>query len=311
MNVASKTGATVIPLTGYLVVLLVCLLWGGSIPFIRVSEGGLPPLVLATGRIALATLLVLVYTRLTGEPVLLPRASFWHGVLLGLLFGGTMLFLYLGLVFTNAARGTIFYSTKPFWVAIGAHFLVNDRLTPLKVAGLLVALAGVYFAFLGPSLSGPGADLGNVMEIAAAFFFSTTAIYTKWLSQKEKLNHYQTLFPMMLFAIPVLAVATLIFEWGQPMHADFIDLVGFGYQSIGAQFLAYILWFWLIYRYPVSQVASFTFLVPLVGVLLSALFLGERIPDTLWLGLALVGSGIILVNLPGRAYPPVTKQPSK
>ena len=311
MNPASKTGSTAIPLTGYLVVLLVCLLWGGSIPFIRVTEGGLPPLFLATGRIALATLLVLIYTRLTGEPVLLPRAYFWHGVLLGLLFGATMLFLYLGLVFTNAAQGTIFYSTKPFWVAIGAHFLVNDRLTPLKVAGLLVALAGVYFAFLGPSLAAPGADLGNVMEIAAAFFFSTTAIYTKWLSQREKLNHFQTLFPMMLFAIPVLVAATLFFEWGHPVHADFIDLLGFAYQSVGAQFLAYILWFWLIYRYPVSQVASFTFLVPLVGVLLSALFLGERIPDTLWLGLALVGSGIILVNLPGRAYPPVTKQPPR
>ena len=106
-------------------------------------------------------------------------------------------------------------------------------------------------------------------------------------------------------------MATLFFEWGHPVHADFIDLVGFAYQSVGAQFLAYILWFWLIYRYPVSQVASFTFLVPLVGVLLSALFLGERIPDTLWLGLALVGSGIILVNLPGRAYPPVTKRPPR
>jgi drug/metabolite transporter (DMT)-like permease len=108
-------------------------------------------------------------------------------------------------------------------------------------------------------LSGIGRDHGGFP------CFSPTALYTKWLSQREKLNHYQTLFPMMLFAISVLAGATLIFEWGHPMRADFIDLVGFGYQSIGAQFLAYILWFWLISRYPVSQVASFTFLVPLVG----------------------------------------------
>ena len=300
MSASTKPGIAFIPFTGYLVVLLVCLLWGGSIPFIRVSEGGLPPLLLATGRVALATFLLWLYTRLIREPVLLPRAYFWHGVILGILFGFTMLFLYLGLVFTNAARGTIFYSTKPFWVAVGAHFLVSDRLTPMKIAGLIVALAGVYFAFLGPGLSASGTDLGNLMETAAALFFSATAIYTKWLSMREKLSHYQTLFPMMLFAIPILLVSTLIFEWGHPINLNVIDLLGFAYQSLGAQFLAYILWFWLIYRYPVSQVASFTFLVPLVGVILSALFLGERTPDTLWLGLALVAAGIVLVNWPKR-----------
>jgi drug/metabolite transporter (DMT)-like permease len=300
MSASKETSGAFMPLTGFWVVLLVCLLWGGSIPFIRVSEGDLPPLLLATGRVALATLLLWVYTQLTREQVFLPKAYFWHGVVLGILFGFTMLFLYLGLVFTSAARGTIFYSTKPFWVALGAHFLVSDRLTPRKIAGLLVALAGVYFAFLGPSHSSPAPDIGNLMEIAAALFFSSTAIFTKWISNREKLNHYQTLFPMMLFSIPLLLIFTLIFEWGYPIKFNLIDLLGFSYQSVGAQFLAYILWFWLIYRYPVSQVASFTFLVPVVGVILSALFLGEPTPDTLWLGLALVAAGIVLVNWPRR-----------
>ncbi|MFW6112744.1 MAG: DMT family transporter [Thermodesulfobacteriota bacterium] len=210
MNPINKSGATSLTLTGFLVVLAVCLLWGGSIPTIKVSEHGIPPLVTATGRIALATLLLFLYARVIKEPVMLPRHDFWHGVLLGVFFGFTMLFLYMGLVFTNAARGTIFYSTKPFWVAVGA----------------------------------------------------------------------------------------LIFEWSHPLKFYLEDLLAFGYQSLGAQFVAYIMWFWLIHRYPVSQVASFTFLVPLVGVILSAVFLGDPTPPALWLGLALVGAGIILVNWP-------------
>jgi drug/metabolite transporter (DMT)-like permease len=298
MSANKETSGASLPLMGFLVVLLVCLLWGGSIPFIRVSEGGLPPLLMATGRMVLATFLLWVYTRFLKEPVFLPRPYFWHGVILGILFGLTMLFLYLGLVLTNAARGTIFYSTKPFWVAIGAHFLVSERLSLRKIAGLLVALAGVYFAFLGPSVSAPAPDTGNLMEIVAALFFSSTALLTKWLSNREKLNHYQTLFTMMLFSIPLLFIFSMIFEWGYPIKPNAIDLLGFGYQSLGTQFVAYILWFWLIHRYSVSQVASFTFLVPLVGVILSALFLGERTPDTLWLGLALVGAGIVMVNWP-------------
>jgi len=288
-------------LTGFLVLLAVCLLWGGAIPAIKVSEHGIPPLVDATGRIVLATLLLFIYSRIVSEPVMLPRRMLRHGLCLGILFGFTMLFLYLGLVFTDAARGTIFYSTKPFWVAMGAHFLINqDRLNLFKLAGLLLALLGVYLTFWSPAAAGLETDWGNLMEIAAALFFSATALYTKWLSNKETLGHYQTLFPMMLFSIPVLLLATLVFERNQPVSFSTIDILAFGYQGLGAQLLAYMMWFWLIHNYPVSQVASFTFLVPLIGVILSTIFLGDPAPATLWLGLALVATGIILVNWPGK-----------
>jgi drug/metabolite transporter (DMT)-like permease len=301
MSPPPNPSSNTIPLSGYAVLLLVCLLWGGSIPFIRLSEGGIPPLLMATARVALASFLLWVYARFSKEPVMLPRAFFWHGVLLGVFFGLTMLFLYLGLVFTSADRGTVFYSTKPFWVAIGAHFLVGENLSPVKIAGLVIALAGVYFAFLGPSVSAPSPDMGNIMEIVAALFFSATALYTKWMSAREKFNSYQTLFPMMLFSLPLLLLSSLLWERGQPLALHLMDLVAFGYQTIGAQFLAYVLWFWLIYRYPVGQLASFTFLNPLVGVILSTYLLGEHPPETLWLGLLLVAAGIVLVNWPQRA----------
>jgi drug/metabolite transporter (DMT)-like permease len=135
----------------------------------------------------------------------------------------------------------------------------------------------------------------------AALFFSATALYTKWMSAREKFNSYQTLFPMMLFSLPLLLLSSLLWERGQPLALHLMDLVAFGYQTIGAQFLAYVLWFWLIYRYPVGQLASFTFLNPLVGVILSTYLLGEHPPETLWLGLLLVAAGIVLVNWPQRA----------
>jgi drug/metabolite transporter (DMT)-like permease len=301
MSPADKTNVASLTLTGFLVVLLTCLLWGGSIPTIKVSEYGFPPLFMATGRIMVATLLLWCYGLLIREPVMIPRGHYWHGAALGFVFGLTMIFLYLGLVFTNAARGTIFYSTKPFWVAVGAHFLMaDDRLNLTKIAGLSLALFGVYLTFWTPGAPGLERDWGNVMEIGAALFFSVTALYTKWLSNRERLNHFQTLFAMMLFSIPILAGTALFMEWGYPVKLSLKDLLAFGYQSVGAQFLAYVLWFWLIYRFPVSQVASFTFLVPLVGVILSAVFLGEPTPTSLWFGLALVTGGIILVNWPGK-----------
>lgn len=301
MSPVHKKCVDSLTLGGFLIVFLTCLLWGGSIPTIKLSEFGFPPLFMATGRIAVATLLLWCYGRLIREPEMLPKGHFWHGAALGILFGLTMTFLYLGLVFTNAARGTIFYSTKPFWVAVGAHFLMaDDRLNAIKVAGLSLALFGVYLTFWSPGTVGLETDWGNVMEIGAALFFSATALYTKWLSVREKLNHFQTLFAMMFYSLPILAVTALFLERGYPIKFSLKDLLAFLYQSLGAQFLAYVLWFWLIYRFPVSQVASFTFLVPLVGVILSAVFLGEPTPPSLWLGLALVTAGIILVNWPAK-----------
>jgi drug/metabolite transporter (DMT)-like permease len=296
-----STSATTasLDLRGVLLIILVCVLWGGSIPTIAMSEHGMPPLFAATGRVVVATLLLWLYGRLSRQPVVVPREHRLHGVILGVLFSLTMIALYQGLVFTDAARGTIFYSVKPFWVALGAHVLISDeRLNGVKVMGLLVALFGIYLTFWAPGATGLQADIGNLMEIAAALFFSATVLYTKWLSRRGEVNHLQTLFSMMLFSIPVLGVAALFLEWGYPVSFASEDLLAFVYQSLGAQFLAYVIWFWLIHRYAVSQVASFTFLVPLVGVSLGHTLLGNTTPPSLWLGLALVMAGIVLINWP-------------
>ncbi len=63
--------------------------------------------------------------------------------------------------------------------------------------------------------------------------------------------------------------------------------------------MSYLVWFWLIHRYQVSKLASFTFLTPLFGVIASGVFLNESLTTFLWIGLALVAAGIYLVNRPG------------
>jgi drug/metabolite transporter (DMT)-like permease len=230
-----------------------------------------------------------------------PRKDWWHGAALGFVFGLTMIFLFLGLVFTNAARGTIFYSTKPFWVALGAHFFMpDDRLKPFKVAGLGLALFGIYLTFWTPGAAGLEKDWEECHGNLGRPVFLRHRLVYQMAGPTGKAHPFQTLFAMMLFSIPILTAMALFMERDYPVRFSLIDLLAFGYQSLGAQFLAYILWFWLIYRFPVSQVASFTFLVPLVGVILSSIFLREPTPPSLWLGLALVTTGIVLVNWPKR-----------
>jgi lipopolysaccharide/colanic/teichoic acid biosynthesis glycosyltransferase len=71
--------------------------------------------------------------------------------MVGLLFGLEFACLYLGLLYTDAARSVLFVYLSPFIVAVGAHlFLRGDRLTLFKILGLVLAFAGILLVLLSP-----------------------------------------------------------------------------------------------------------------------------------------------------------------
>lgn len=78
-------------------------------------------------------------------------------------------------------------------------------------------------------------------------------------------------------------------------------LLSLAYQIVWVAFITYIVWFWLMTRYPASGVSAFTFLTPLFGMLAGGLILAEPITLSLALAMTLVGTGIYLVNRAPRA----------
>jgi drug/metabolite transporter (DMT)-like permease len=65
--------------------------------------------------------------------------------------------------------------------------------------------------------------------------------------------------------------------------------------------VTYLIWFWLVSRYPPARLSVLSFLSPVFGVAFGHWFLGEALTGSLILSLLLVTSGIILVNRPARA----------
>jgi drug/metabolite transporter (DMT)-like permease len=282
---------------------LLCFLWGGNLVSIKISNQGIPPIMGALIRSAAASVLLLAYARGRHEAAFMPKGDIRHGAVIGLLFGLEFLFLYWGLDFTNVSRGTIFLYVHPFWVALGAHFLLpDDRLTVLKGGGLILAFAGLIMVFGSRSATlSPQFWIGDMMTLAAAFFWAATTVYIKKVVVIRDVTHYQTLFAQLFFSVPVLFAGWLIFELKAPFSPNGLVLGAIGYQCAVVAFFSYLLWFWLIHRFPVSRLTAFTFFAPLFGVILSGLILKEAIPLMLWLGLVLVGTGIYLVNRPPTA----------
>ncbi len=269
---------------------------------IKFSNAGIPPMVAATFRSAVAALCLWVFASRRGKSVWLARQDLRYGFIIGLLFGLDFLFLYWGTVFTVASRAIIFLYSHSIWAALGAHFfLKDDRLTPFKTAGLVLAFGGVILVFgVRPAGLPRLYWLGDLMEVAAALFWAATTVYIKKAAAVRPIDHYQTLFSQLLFSLPVLVLGWLLLDLGKPLVLTPPVLAALTYQCLLVAFFSYVLWFWMIHTYPVTRLAAFIFLAPLFGVLLGGIFMGDPLPVQLWVGLGCVGGGIYLVNKPQK-----------
>ncbi|MEW6348712.1 MAG: DMT family transporter [Thermodesulfobacteriota bacterium] len=291
-----------IPLSGALLLGLICVLWGLNLVSIKVSNQDIPPIFAAAVRSAGASFFLYLYARYKGEQVFLDRADWKHGLVLGALFGVEFLVLYWGPSFTDASRAIIFLYTQPMFVALMAHFFIaGDSLTLVKSVGMALAFAGLIAAFGSRSETmGPLHWIGDLMEVVAGFLWAATTVYVKKFIWNRPITHFQTLFAQLFFSVPILFAGSWAFEWDKQVNlTPFVAGIVF-YQTFVIAFMTYLLWFWMVHRYPVSRLAAFTFLVPLFGVIMSGMLLGESMTVLLWVGLGLVASGIYLVNRPDR-----------
>jgi drug/metabolite transporter (DMT)-like permease len=265
---------------------------------IKVSNQGIPPFIAAATRSIIASLLLWLYAQVLRERVFLPRGFLRHGLFIGHMFALQFLFLYWGLDFTDASRAVIFIYTQPLWTLLLAHlFLHDERLGISKVTGVLIALVGLCLVFGSRSTElGPHYWIGDLMEIATGFLWGATTIYVKRFIWNTPITHFQTLFAQLFFSIPLLVLASLVFEWGLPVSFTKPMIAALLYQSALVAFASYLAWFWLLHRYQASRLSAFTFLTPIFGVILSSIFLHEQLTIFLGIGLVLVTSGIYLVN---------------
>lgn len=291
-----------LPARAVLSLLLLSLLWGGNMVAIKVSVQGVAPLFAAGLRSLVAAACVLLWMRARGTPVVPSRGLLAHGAAAGVLFGLEFGCIYLGLRYTLASRTSILLYTHPFFVALGAHWLLaGDRLHLRKTAGLLLAFAGIVVLFArrwGPLTA---ATLpGDLLILLGAALWGATTLYIK-RTLAGRAAPVQTLFYQLAFSAPVLLAWSAIQEdrlWHGLTPAVGVSLA---YQCFIVAFASYLAWFELIDRYSVSLLSAFTFFTPVFGVLLSAALLpGEALGATTFLSLALVCAGMVLVNRPPR-----------
>lgn len=269
--------------------------WGLNGVAAKLSNTGYSPVFLTLVRSALGGALVFAWCRWRRIRLFERDGTLWLGIVAGLLFTLEFLLIFVGLDYTSAARSTLLLNTMPFWMLIGGHFFLDERITVRKVVGLLLAFVGLVLVF-SDKLSQPGPDaiIGDVMSLCAGLAWAATYVLIKGTrlvhAGPEKLLLYQ------LAIAAIVAVLILPFAGPAIRDANAVATWALFFQSIYIVAVTYVMWFWLVRHYPASGLASFTFLTPAFGVLFAGLILGEPLGVTIFVALVLIAGGLALVN---------------
>ncbi len=269
---------------------------------IKVVNEAISPLMQAGLRSLFAIPLMAAYMAIRGKPFDWSWAILVPGIATGICFAVEFALLFSALELTSVGRTTIFFYTMPFWVALGAHFLIpGERMSVVKFAGLVLACAGVAVALYPQGGNPQTSFLGDVMALVGAIFWAAIALIARTTRLSTVTPELQLFYQIVVSAIILVPAAIFIgqgFRDPTLMHWSILAL-----QVVVVVCISFVTWFWILSVYPASDMASFGFLSPLFGVLFGWLFLGETITWTIVAALVLVAVGIVLVNRRPRPHP--------
>lgn len=261
---------------------------------IKVTNDGLGPIFGAGLRSAIALCVLGLWMAWRGQRPVVPRSLWGIGLVFGLLFTVEFLFLFLALDLTTVSRASIAFYSMPIWTALAAHFLLpGERLTPLRAAGLVIAMAGVALALWEPESRAAGDWRGDALAVAAALSWTAIALVVRITPLSAVPAETQLFWQLAVSAVFLTALAP---AFGPLLREPgWIHWAGLGYQSVVVASLAFLFWLTLMRIYRASDIASFSFLAPVLSVGLGAVFLGDPVGPGFVGALLCVGVGIVLI----------------
>lgn len=292
-----------IDLPGAAMLVVFAMILGMNQVAIKVVSGGFQPVFAAGLRSVGAIACVLLYMWLRRIPLQFERGTIGAGVLIGSVFAGEFVLLFLALDLTTVVRTSILFYAMPVWLAIAAHFLLpGERMHRVKALGLALAFAGVVLALSVRNGGQVYSLAGDLLALGAGFAWAGIVLCARATAVARLRPEMQLLWQVLISA-PVLLLAALFFG---PFIRDLqpIHWWSLAFQTVIVVSAGFIIWFWLLTIYPSSGVASFSFLTPIFGVALGWLLLEEPVGPRIFASAALVAVGILLINRPAPAAPP-------
>jgi len=272
---------------------LVVLAWGSNFTAMKLALEELPPLLFVGFRFAILLPLLAVLKR--------PALAWWKILAVGALINmGQFAFLFSALrADASAGLGSLLIQMQAPLTILLAFLVFGERLRAGQVAGLGVALLGVGVFALSAGGNVTLAGLGLIFLAALSWALGNLVLRRVGAVNMLALFIWASLVP----PVPMLALSMALED-----PAPFALLAGLSprgwlsvaYEAFASTVLGYSLWGLLLSRHPAAAVTPFALLIPVVGLTVSGLVLGERPGPMDWLGGAVILAGLALIQMPAR-----------
>jgi drug/metabolite transporter (DMT)-like permease len=267
------------------------LIWGIPYLLIKVADGGVAPPVLVLARVAIGAALLLPIAIRRGE--LAPLLPYWRWLVLFAVVEIITPWLMLSEAETrlSSSLSGLLIASVPILVAvIGRLTGGQDRLTPVRWAGLLVGLGGVALLVVS---NGTRGDVGAVVEVlgVAVCYSIGPLIAARKLSELPSLG--MTAACLAFAAVVYAPLAAITWPHAVPAAKVLASLAGLAVISTA---LAFVLFFALIAEAGPARAAVITYVNPAVAVALGVLVLGERLTAQMAIAFVLILGGSVLAT---------------
>lgn len=272
------------------------LLWGGSFFFVEVALQGLPPLSVVWGRVALAAVILAVALRGNW-----PMRKAWPALLVMGLLNNVVPFSLFAVAQgqITGSLAAILNATTPLFTVLIAHLAtVDERMTPMKMAGVACGFAGVVAMMAGATLAGD--NLAKLACLGAALSYGLAGVWGRRF-RRLGVPPLTTAFGQVAASSLMLLPVWLLVDrpWALPLPA--LPVIGamVGIAALSTA-LAYLIYFRLMASAGATSLSLVTFLIPVSATMLGVAFLGEWLEGRHLAGFALILIGLSLID--GRVW---------
>ncbi|MCC2096642.1 MAG: DMT family transporter [Hyphomicrobiales bacterium] len=286
-------------LNPFLLLALAGLSWAGNHIAGRAGAGHVPPLSMGSLRwlIGAALLWPFVYPHIRKDWPLIKRHA---GIMLVLCVGGGAMFSglqYMALQHTSAMNASIFNSFAPIIIAVAGFALYGERLRRLQILGIVISLSGVILLISRGDMSVLRTLTINFGDLLLACSMTIWGIYSALLRDRPKIHPLTFTFALALTA-GVCLLPGLIWEHssGFSFQLTWLTFWVMAYVSIFPSVIGYLCWNRGIEAVGPARGGIFLHLVPIYGVILAILLLGEQLQWFHLAGFVLIISGVWLTS---------------
>ncbi|GIO65785.1 DMT family transporter [Paenibacillus sp. JTLBN-2024] len=270
------------------------LVWGINWPLSKFALQYTPP-VLFAGLRALIGGLLLVLVALPKYKQLQFRRN-WHVYVLSALLSIVLYYgvQTIGLQYTPSGLFSAIVFLQPVLLGLFSWWWLGERMTRQKMLGLIIGFVGVATMSVG-GMTGNIAPIGIVLALVTALTWALGTVFVKKIGHRVD-SLWLTAMQVTIGGIILLAGGSEMeswkdIKWNVPFMADTAFIAVFVIA------LGWFVYFKLIHEGEASKVGSYTFLIPLVSIVTSVLFLNEHVSLNLVFGLLLILASILLVNV--------------